>query len=70
MTQTLSDTERGLGQRQFVMPTDVLTTLAQLCDGDARKALNLIELMSDMLADGTFTTEMLIRGGAPSCRIR
>ncbi len=62
VTQALNDTERGLGLRQFVMPTDVLTTLAQLCDGDARKALNLIELMSDMLIDGgTFTTEMLIQ---------
>ncbi|MGL4710981.1 MAG: recombination factor protein RarA, partial [Shewanella sp.] len=43
-------------------PADVLSTLTQLCDGDARKALNLIELMSDMLIDGgIFTTEMLIQ---------
>jgi len=62
ITQALADTERGLGQRALNMPTDVLNKLAQLCDGDARKALNLLELMSDMVADGgTFTTEMLVQ---------
>ena len=61
ITQALTDAERGLGQRQLIMPTDVLSKLAQLCDGDARKALNLLELMSDMVADGgSFTTEMLV----------
>lgn len=62
ITQALTDTERGLGQRQLIMPNDVLSKLAQLCDGDARKALNLLELMSDMVADGgSFTTEMLVQ---------
>ena len=62
ITQALTDTERGLGQRQLIMPIDVLSKLAQLCDGDARKALNLLELMSDMVADGgSFTIEMLVQ---------
>ncbi|MDL3984889.1 replication-associated recombination protein A [Shewanella xiamenensis] len=62
ITQALTDTERGLGQRQLIMPNDVLNKLAQLCDGDARKALNLLELMSDMVADGgSFTIEMLVQ---------
>lgn len=62
ITQALADTERGLGQRALNMPTDVLNKLAQLCDGDARKALNLLELMSDMVTDGgTFTTDMLVQ---------
>ncbi|MFB2670922.1 replication-associated recombination protein A [Shewanella xiamenensis] len=62
ITQALTDTERGLGQRQLIMPNDVLNKLAQLCDGDARKALNLLELMSDMVVDGgSFTIEMLVQ---------
>lgn len=62
VTQALADTERGLGQRQLKMPESVLIKLAQLCDGDARKALNLLELMSDMVSDNaTFTLEMLVQ---------
>lgn len=62
VTQALADTERGLGLRQLEMPENVLIKLAQLCDGDARKALNLLELMSDMVSDNdTFTHEMLVQ---------
>ncbi|QYJ87807.1 replication-associated recombination protein A [Shewanella mesophila] len=59
--QAIADIERGLGKRQLVMPTDVALKLANICEGDARKALNLIELMSDMLPDaGTFNEQLLI----------
>ncbi|MGS0682864.1 replication-associated recombination protein A [Shewanella sp. 125m-7] len=59
--QALEDEERGLGKRKLLLPPDVALKLAQTCDGDARKALNLIELMSDMLKDGeAFTEEMII----------
>lgn len=62
VTQALADTERGLGLRQLEMPENVLIKLAQLCDGDARKALNLLELMSDMVSDNaTFTLDMLVQ---------
>lgn len=59
--QALADEVRGLGKRQLKIPDEVAKKLASLCDGDARKALNLIELMSDMLADGgDFSEQMLI----------
>lgn len=62
VTQALTDAERGLGQRQLEIPEDVLAKLSQLCDGDARKALNLLELMGDMVADGgRLTLEMLVQ---------
>ncbi|WP_299494406.1 replication-associated recombination protein A [uncultured Shewanella sp.] len=62
ITQALHDPEKGLGKRQLVMPNDVMEKLANVSDGDARKALNLIELMSDMLSDGqSFTTEMVVQ---------
>ncbi|KVX00824.1 replication-associated recombination protein A [Shewanella frigidimarina] len=60
VTQALADVERGLGKRQLTLPADVAKQLADISDGDARKALNLLELMSDLVADaGAFTTEML-----------
>nr|WP_283104779.1 replication-associated recombination protein A [Shewanella marisflavi] len=59
--QALADEVRGLGKRQLKIPDEVAKKLASLCDGDARKALNLIELMSDTLADGgDFSEQMLI----------
>ncbi|MDP5145289.1 replication-associated recombination protein A [Shewanella sp. ULN5] len=58
--QALIDVERGLGKRQLLLPDNVANSLAQICDGDARKALNLIELMGDLVADnGEFTLDML-----------
>lgn len=60
--QALIDVERGLGKRNLVMPDDVRQQLAKLCDGDARKALNLLELMSDMRSDGeAFTQDDLLQ---------
>ncbi|GGI85494.1 ATPase AAA [Shewanella gelidii] len=58
--QALANVELGLGKRNLLLPDNVQQKLASLCDGDARKCLNLIELMSDMLADGeSFTEQML-----------
>lgn len=60
INQALTDTERGFGKRHFTMPDDVMQQLAATSDGDARKALNLLELMSDLVSDnGSFTQEML-----------
>ena len=60
VTQALTDAERGLGKRQLTLPSAVAKQLADISEGDARKALNLIELMSDLVADqSAFTTEML-----------
>jgi putative ATPase len=62
VNQALKDKTRGLGERALVMPPEVADKLAQLSDGDGRKALNLLELMSDMVSDGgSFTLEMLIQ---------
>jgi len=58
--QALTDIDRGLGKRQLGLSHDVANSLAQICDGDARKALNLLELMGDLVADnGEFTLDML-----------
>ncbi|WOA51817.1 replication-associated recombination protein A [Dickeya solani] len=46
--QALQDKERGLGGQQIVLPDDTRRLLAELVNGDARRSLNLLEMMADM----------------------
>ena len=43
--RALEDPERGLGEASVEFDTEALESLAQLASGDARKALNLLELV-------------------------
>lgn len=52
LAQANSDEARGLGKRGLLLKAELKSAIARLCDGDARKALNLLELMSDLLPDG------------------
>ncbi|MGE0641313.1 MAG: replication-associated recombination protein A [Thermoanaerobaculia bacterium] len=45
--QALRDEERGLAQAGVALDDDALATLAGLANGDARRALNLLELVVD-----------------------
>ena len=44
LSHALTDTERGMGERGVTATEGVLSTLATLADGDARSALNALEL--------------------------
>lgn len=60
LEQANSDEARGLGKRGLLLPPELKAAIARLCDGDARKALNLLELMADLLPDGgEYTVELL-----------
>ncbi|MFP1762552.1 replication-associated recombination protein A [Lonsdalea quercina] len=48
LTQALQDSERGLGKQHIVLPDETRRLLSELVSGDARRALNLLEMMSDM----------------------
>lgn len=52
LTQALHDPEQGLGQEHFDIEEGLLTLLADYVNGDARLALNCLELMSDMAEQG------------------
>jgi putative ATPase len=56
--QALADKNRGLGERELRFDTGVKDALADTCSGDARMALNLLEMLADM-ADGAVTMAML-----------
>ena len=46
--KALSDSERGLGNMQIDFPETLRDKLAAIVDGDARRALNLLEIASDL----------------------
>ncbi|MEJ2602202.1 MAG: replication-associated recombination protein A [Gammaproteobacteria bacterium] len=48
LERALSDEERGLGNRGIHMEPAQLETIATAADGDARRALNLLELCADL----------------------
>lgn len=49
--RALSDTENGLGKRKLQMAPELRDNLAERADGDARRALNLLELAADLAVD-------------------
>jgi putative ATPase len=52
MDQALADRERGLGQLGLTLATEQRRVLAVAADGDARRALNLLELAADLSEGG------------------
>ncbi|MGD8164346.1 replication-associated recombination protein A [Pantoea alhagi] len=48
LQQALTDKERGLGKEDIVLPDSTRRMIAELVNGDARRALNTLEMMADM----------------------
>ncbi|CAN5600688.1 replication-associated recombination protein A [soil metagenome] len=44
LTRAVTDTERGLGKHHVTITDDAMSFLAEICDGDARKALTALEI--------------------------
>lgn len=67
LQQALQDKRRGLGKESLILRDNVLHLLAEYVHGDARLALNCLELMADMatenekgkILDRTLLTEIL-----------
>jgi putative ATPase len=53
LRRAVSDDERGLGRLQLQYADDALEFLADICDGDARRALAALEIGARSLAGGT-----------------
>jgi putative ATPase len=49
MRKALSDTERGLGRQELSATDEALELIAQTADGDARRALNMLELAAGLI---------------------
>jgi putative ATPase len=48
MRKALDDRERGLGAQELSAPTEALELIAHAADGDARRALNMLELAAGL----------------------
>lgn len=46
--QALADSERGLGERGLQLEPELRRLIAEAADGDARRALNLLEIAADL----------------------
>jgi len=69
--RALADGQRGLGERQLGLSREARTLLLDAADGDARTALSLLEVASD-LCDGhaTLTRELVQEAAAGGARLR
>jgi len=52
ITNALADPDRGLGNESVTLDEPALTLLCAAADGDARRALNLLELAASLVEDG------------------
>ncbi|MBF0471073.1 MAG: replication-associated recombination protein A [Gammaproteobacteria bacterium] len=72
VVQHALEAKEGLGGRQLRLAPAALQQLARLADGDARRALNLLEIASDLTSDAKggeeITLEMVQEIGAGSTR--
>nr|WP_314264572.1 replication-associated recombination protein A [uncultured Moellerella sp.] len=74
LLQAMVDSKRGFGGKNIILPDNTRKQVAQLVNGDARRALNLLEMMADMAeADAKgqqiLTSELLKEiGGERSAR--
>ena len=59
--QAIGDKERGLGNSNIVLSDGIAKALSNIVQGDARMALNYLELLNDIVAsgDGCVTFDML-----------
>ena len=61
MRAALADRERGLGGARVSATDDALRLIARLANGDARAALNVLELATQLAPDGDAVTETVVR---------
>ena len=59
LKRALNDAEKGLGNKNIQVDDDVLSLLGQVADGDARRALNLLEIASDLTENNIIDKETI-----------
>ena len=59
LQQAMDDTDRGYGNLQITLPEQTKQQIAEFVGGDARRALNTLELLVDMSDGQALTPELL-----------
>ncbi len=60
----LADVERGLGELSLTMEDDAVALLAREADGDARRALTILEAAADHVGNGGLVSTQVVRDAA------
>ncbi len=68
LKRALTDSEKGLGKRNISVDDETLSLLAQVADGDARRALNLLEIASDLTENNIIDKETITSISGESLR--
>ena len=66
--RALTDSERGLGDRNLTISDSALQALAAAADGDARRALGMLEMVADLAVDGRIDEAQIAELAAGSHR--
>jgi len=59
LRRALADAQHGLGALSLAVSEDALERLATVADGDARRALNLLEIAADLAEQGTISDSLV-----------
>lgn len=59
LKRALTDSNKGLGKRNITADEEALSLLGQVADGDARRALNLLEIASDLAENNVINKEII-----------
>jgi len=61
LKRAVADNSAGLGDRNIHIDDDQVNQIAAIADGDARRALNMLEIAADLAADDNVITESIIQ---------
>ena len=59
LKRALNDSEKGLADKNLQADDEALSLLGQVADGDARRALNLLEIASDLTENNVIDKEVI-----------
>lgn len=59
LKRALNDSEKGLGDKNIQADDEALSLLGQIADGDARRALNMLEIASDLTENNVIDKETI-----------
>jgi putative ATPase len=60
LKRAITDREAGLGERNLTIEQEQINQIASIADGDARRALNMLEIAADLAAeDGVITGKIV-----------
>ena len=68
LKRALNDSDKGLGEKNIQVDDETLSLLGQVADGDARRALNLLEIASDLTENNIISKETIMNVSGETLR--